>query len=122
MKKPEDGEQDLKFYLMDLEWVFKDLLADSRLKHHQHFKFEEYKDSRGVRVCGEANGSLSFQMAASRIGPEKVPLSVVIYIDGTYIKNGIDVRPIYGTCTSALYHMMSLCNMNLLNFKGKDRN
>ena len=109
MKKPADGEQDLKFYLMDIKSVFTDLLADSRLQNHQFFQFQEYKDERNVRLVGEANGSLAFQSAAAKIGPGKVPLSIVVYIDGTYIKNGIDVRPIYGeylACQCILYFQL----------------
>lgn len=81
---------------MDLEAVLRDLVSDPRLKNHQFFEFKEYKDDRGVRVFGEANGSLMFQYAAARVGPGKVPLAVVVYIDGTFIKQNIHVKPIYG--------------------------
>jgi hypothetical protein len=95
MRMVGDGNQDLFFYLMNIESVLRDLMSDPRVKNHQFFGFKEYTDGRGVRVCGEANGSVSFQYAAERIGPQCVPLSIVIYIDQTFIKNGIDVRPIY---------------------------
>lgn len=98
MKEPEDGDSDLKFYLMDIDTVFRDILADSQMNGHIAFGFEEYKDSRGVRLCGEANGSLSFQAAAARLGPGKVPLSVTLYIDGTFVFQHVDVRVIYGEC------------------------
>ncbi len=90
-----DGDQQLKFFLADIEWTLQDLLADPAMKGFQKFEFKEVKDSRGFRVFGEAWTSLKFQEAASIIGPGKVPLSLVLYIDGTFIKNGIDVRPLY---------------------------
>jgi hypothetical protein len=95
MKETEDGDQDVSFYLMNVESVVRDLISDPRARNHQFFGFKEYLDSRGVRIIGEANGSVSFQYAAHKIGPKCVPLSIVIYIDQTFIKNGIDVRPIY---------------------------
>ena len=42
-----------------------------------------------------SNGSVSFQLAQIRVGADKVPVSLVIYIDATYIKRGIPIRPIY---------------------------
>jgi hypothetical protein len=95
MWQPGDGNQRLKFYLNDLAWVMQDLLADPRLKGFQTFGYKEQKDQKGGRVFGEANGSLKFQEAAAAIGPGKVPLSVVLYIDGTFVQHGIDVRPMY---------------------------
>jgi len=44
---------------------------------------------------GHANGSISFQLAQIRIGADKVPISIVLYIDATFIKRGIPIRPIY---------------------------
>ena len=38
---------------------------------------------------GHANGSISFQLAQMRIGADKVPISIVLYIDATFIKRGI---------------------------------
>lgn len=96
MKKDGDGDSELKFFLLPLKAVYEDLFSDERLKGHQFYQFQEYFDHRGVRVFGEPNGSLSFQAAAARIGPEKMPLSIVIYIDGTLVLQHVDVRVIYG--------------------------
>ena len=30
-----------------------------------------------------------------RIGPNKIPVSIVIYIDGTFLKKGIPIQPVY---------------------------
>ncbi len=63
----------------------------------QHYAFQEYKDPHGNRLfAGDANGSVSFQLAKLKIGPHKVPVSIVIYIDGTFLKKAIPIRPVYG--------------------------
>jgi hypothetical protein len=62
----------------------------------QHLAFKEYKDHKGERIIGgHANGSVSFQIAQMRAGPGLVPISIVLYIDATFIKRGIPIRPIY---------------------------
>ena len=95
MWKEGDGNQQLKFYLNDLGWVVQDLVQDPSLKGLQVFDFQVQKDSEGLRVFGEATSSLKFQEAAAAVGPGKVPLSIIIYIDGTFMKHGMDVRPMY---------------------------
>jgi hypothetical protein len=48
----------------------------------QHFAFVLYKDENGKRILAcEAKGSLKIQMAQERIGPGKVPISIVLHID-----------------------------------------
>ena len=62
----------------------------------QRFAFKEYKNANGDRILGgHANGSVSFQIAQARVGPGKVPISIVLYIDATFLKRGIPIRPIY---------------------------
>ena len=95
MLEPGDGDEQLVFLLLDLESVVQDLLCDERQAGHQHFQFQKYMDSRGIRVFSEGNGSLSYQAAAAKIGPNKVPLSVVLYLDGTYVLQNVDVRVLY---------------------------
>lgn len=92
-----DGRNDCQFYKRPLKKVLQELIADPRLEGHQHFRFEAKYDSMGNRILGgDANGSLCFQLAQLRIGDDKVPVSLVLYIDKTFIKRGIPVRPIYG--------------------------
>ena len=74
----------------------RELMADLRLAGCQHFAFHEYKDPRGNRLfAGHSNGSVSFQLAQIQVGEGKVPVSIVLYIDCTYLKKGIPIRPIY---------------------------
>ena len=37
---------------------------------------------------------LSFRIAQSQVGQGKVPIAIVPYIDATFIKRGIPIRPI----------------------------
>ena len=95
-----DGAQKLELFKRPAETVLRELLSDIRLAGCQHFGFKEYLDPHGNRLfAGHSNGSVSFQLAQFRVGPGNVPVSLVIYIDATYIKKGIPIRPIYCKCT-----------------------
>ncbi len=51
---------------------------------------------KGNRVLGcDANGSVSFELAQIALGPDRVPISIVLYINATYIKHWIPILPIY---------------------------
>ncbi len=94
-----DGEQVLEMFMRPSEKVLRELMADVRLAESQHFAFHEYKDPRGNRLfAGHSNGSVSFQLAQIHVGEDKVPVSIVLYIDGTYLKKGIPIRPVYRKC------------------------
>ncbi len=50
-------------------------------------------------------GSVSFQLAQIKIGIDKVPVSIVLYIDFTFLKKGNLIRPVYSGYR-ALYSML----------------
>jgi hypothetical protein len=80
-----------------IEKVLRELIGDMLLAGNQHFACSKYKDPHGNRMfAGDANGDVSFQLAQARIGQNKVPLSMVLYIDCTFLKKGIPIRLIYG--------------------------
>ena len=91
-----DGDQDLTLWLRSLEDVLREILGDERMDGHQEFRFEVSRTEEGERQFGASNGAVSFQLAQVRCGPDCVPVSLVIYIDGSFIKHGIPVKPIYG--------------------------
>jgi hypothetical protein len=95
-----DGDQDLTLWLRSLEDVLREVLGDDRMAGHQHFSFEMLTNDDGEREFGASNGAVSFQIAQVRCGPDCVPVSLVIYIDGSFIKHGIPVKPIYGMLMS----------------------
>jgi hypothetical protein len=91
-----DGEQDVRFFKRKVEVVLLELIADERLEGCQHYAFKEYKNANGDSILGgHANGSVSFQVAQARVGPGKVPISIVLYINATFLKRRIPIRPIY---------------------------
>jgi hypothetical protein len=88
-----DGEQDVWFFLRKVEDVVLELVADEHLQGCQHFAFREYKNANGDCILGgHANGSVSFQIAQERVGPGKVPISIVLYIDATFLNPTDSVR------------------------------
>ncbi len=92
-----DGDQDLTLWLRSLEEVLKEVLGDDRMAGHQHFSFEMQTNDDGEREFGASN--------RVRCGPDCVPVSLVIYIDGSFIKHGIPVKPIYGMLMPYATHM-----------------
>ena len=68
----------------------------STMGWHQHYGFKLQANPRGERIYAcEADGSVAFQLAQLSIGPDTVPMALVAYIDGTFMKRGIGIRPIY---------------------------
>ena len=107
-----DGDQDLILWLRSLEEVLKEVIGDERMEGHQHFSFEMSETLDGKREFGASNGAVSFQIAHLRCGDECVPVSLVIYIDGSFIKHGILVKPIYGNI-SCIYMEYMCCKSNI---------
>ncbi len=65
-----DGPQDNTFVKRKVSKVFMELLSDERMAGHQHFGFKLSTDANGDRVFGgDANGSLTFELAQIRAGP-----------------------------------------------------
>ncbi len=84
-----DGEQVLEMFKRPVEKVLRELMADMCLAGCQHFAFQGYKDPRGNRfLAGHSNGSVSFQLAQPKVDEDKVSVSIVLYIDSTYLKKG----------------------------------
>ena len=48
----------------------------------------------GFFSCDDRNGSVSFQIGQIRAGDGIVPVSLALYSDGTFMKNGIPIQPI----------------------------
>jgi hypothetical protein len=73
----------------------------------QHFGFKLSTNANGDRVLGgDANGSVSFELTQICVGPGTVPMSIVIYIDATYIKHWIPIRPIYSELYDIIYDII----------------
>ena len=96
LKEDGDGEQDVRLFKRPAGKVLRELLAYPRLAGYQHVAFKEYKDACSARIIGShANGSVSFQLAQLMVGIGTVPISIVLYIDCSFIKRGIPICPVY---------------------------
>jgi len=103
-----NGRNDCSFYQRPLKKVLEVLLSDRLLEGHQHFWFESKYDSKGDRILGsDANCTLSFQLAQLCIGPDKVPVSIVLYIDKTFMRRGIPIHPVYCKLSYTISHTIS---------------
>jgi hypothetical protein len=102
-----DGNQAVLLYKRNVLKVLRELISDERLEGCQHFGFKEYKNANGERILAcDANGSLTFQLAQIQVGEGTVPISIVLYIDGTFIKRGIPIRPVYRELYIYIYTMV----------------
>ena len=86
-----DGDQDLTLWIRSLEEVLREVHFDDQMAGHQHFSFEMTVNEDGERNFGALNSAVSFQLAPVRAGLDCVPVSLVVYIDGSFIKHGITV-------------------------------
>ncbi len=58
-----------------------ELMEDILLAGCQQSGFKEYLDPHGNTLfAGHSNGSETFQLAQVRVGADKVPVSLIIYI------------------------------------------
>ena len=94
--KEDDGEQEIKLIVRLLRRIIEDLLADPRFKDCQYVSFE-LLEKDGVRIFGNANGGVWWQINAQLIGPENVLIGIIIFTDGSWIKEGITCEALYGT-------------------------
>jgi hypothetical protein len=63
----------------------------------------------GMKVLWELLADKTFQLAQIDVGPGEMPISIVLYIDGTFIKRSIPIRPIYCkfiTCYVNVLHII----------------
>jgi hypothetical protein len=91
-----DGDQDLTLWICSLEEVLREVLGDDRMAGDQDLSFEMLTNEDGKREFGASNGgvTVSFQIAQLRRGPNCIPVSLVIYLDGSFVKHGIPVKSI----------------------------
>ena len=56
------------------------------------------------------NGFVSYQIAQTRVAPEKGPISIVLYIDATFLKRWIPIWPIYCKISYTISYTISYIN------------
>jgi hypothetical protein len=105
---PEDGKQDLKMYLLCIRQVAEEIFSDPAFKDALILTFTPTFDENGNRTFGSAMGGVWAQFAVrALIDGQDVLLALVIFIDATYLKVNLTVKPIYG---------MPLLNLTFITF------
>jgi hypothetical protein len=95
----DDGNQDLKMYTLDAKRVAFEIFSDPRFKGATTFTFVPTFDEEGRlgrRTFGSAMGGVWAQFhARAVVDGVEVLLVLAIYIDASYVKVNLTVKPIY---------------------------
>ena len=91
-----DGEQVLQLFMRQVEKVLHELMADIRLAGCQHLHFTSTRTTGSVATDFLQGTPTDQYLSISQIqvGEGTVPVSIVLYIDSTYLKKGIPIRPV----------------------------
>jgi len=91
-----DGSQDLKMYTLECKKVASELFSDPKFKGHFTLKFTPTVDGEGHRTFGSAMGGVWAQFhARAVVDGVEVILVLAIYIDASYVKVHLTVKPVY---------------------------
>ena len=91
-----DDLQDLKLYILDCKQVATEMFSDPKFKGHFTFKFTPTFNDEGRRTFGSAMGGVWAQFyARTAVDGVEVILVLAIYIDASYVKINLTVKPIY---------------------------
>ncbi len=96
-RTPEDGKQDLKMYLLCIRQVAEEIFSDPAFKGALILMFTPTFGESGNRTFGSAMGGVwaQFTMRALIEGQD-VLLALLMFIDATYLKVNLTVKPLYG--------------------------
>jgi hypothetical protein len=85
-------------YILECKQVASDLFGDPLFKGHMTFNFVPTFDDEGRRTFGSAMGGVWAQFhARAVVDGVEVLLVLAIYIDASYVKVNLTVKPIYCT-------------------------
>ncbi len=90
-----DGKQEVKVYLRSLRHIVEDLLAESEYRDLQYLHFE-FREADGQRVFGAANGGIWWQITVRQIGAGHILVAIVVFQDGSWVKQNLSCEPLYG--------------------------
>ena len=68
--------------------------------------FHKCKDQRGNRRFAGPPTDQYLSISQIQVGEGTVPVSIVLYIDGTYLKKGIPIRPVHHKCIHIIPDIM----------------
>jgi hypothetical protein len=80
-----DGKQEVKVYLRSLTQIVEGIFADLGFRNRQYLHFE-YREKKGERMFGPANGSIWWQITVSQIGSGHVLIAIVVFQDGSWVE------------------------------------
>ena len=83
-----------ELFMRPVEKVLRELMADIRLAGCQHLHFTSTRTSVATDVLQGTPTDQYLSISQIQVGEGTVPVSIVLYIDGTYLKKGIPIRPV----------------------------
>ena len=84
-----DGEQVLELFMRPVEKALRELMADIRLAGCQHLHFTSPRTSVALatEVLQGTPTDQYLSISQIQVGEGTIPVSIVLYINGTYLKN-----------------------------------
>jgi len=105
MRVEMDGKQDLRLFLRCVRYVVGCIFGDEAFADSMVFTFHPTYDDKGMRTFGSFMGSVWCQVHARRIGSNQVLLAFAIFIDKSYTRVNVPVKPAFcECCTLALFY------------------
>ena len=83
-----------ELFMRPVQKVLRELMADIRLAGCQHLHFTSTRTSVATDVLQGTPTDQYLSISQIQVGEGTVPVSIVLYIDGTYLKKGIPIRPV----------------------------
>ena len=100
MHEEMDGKQDVRLFLRSIQYVVGCIFGDEAFADSMVFTFHPEFDENGERRLGSFMGSAWCQIHARHIGSNQVLLAFAIFIDKSYTRVNVPVKPAFGECCS----------------------
>ena len=101
-----NGEQVLELFMRQLEKVLFELMADMRLAGCQNLHFTSTRTRVATDFLQGTPTDQYLSISQIQVGEGTVQVSIVLYIDGTYLKKGIPILPVYHKCIHIIPDIM----------------
>ena len=109
MRVAMDGKQDLRLFLRSIRYVITCIFGDEAFADSLVFTFHPTFDEDGKRTFGSFMGSAWCQVHAHSIGSGLVLLAFAIFIDKSYTRVNVPVKPAFRECSAlAIFHMLKI--------------
>jgi len=93
-----DGNQDVRLFLRCVRYVVGCIFGDEAFADSMVFTFHPTFDDKGQRTFGSFMGSVWCQVYARRIRSNQVLLAFAIFIDKSYTRVDVPVKPAFCEC------------------------